>query len=276
MTGKQAVSEFFKDDKQYEKYENAIRRDSKRYKTAVTRSLESALSGLMLDADGTVRPTSMNRELLAGVASRMEIIYEDAGLESMVGELFDTFEERLDTMNNLMKRLDLDEGVIRDFRSLPEIDKHIRSVAERVGDAMPEVSRAVETKIVEFRNDLSAGSKVKFEALTNTLVSRAGVLPEYSRTIANTELGAIDSIGRDMQADRAGITDLRYSGVLDELARPFCDKWLGEVRSREYWKALQNDTGPQPCLVYRGGYNCRHRLMPWREEWENPAPEFQG
>lgn len=276
MTGKQAVREFFKDDDLYEQYEQAIKRDSRRYKQAVTRSLESALSGLMIDGDGFVRPTDMNRELLAGVASRMERIYEDAGLQSMVGDLFSTFEERLDTMNDLMLRLELDEGTIRDFRSLPEIDKHIQSVADRVSNAVPEISSAVQTKIVEFRNDLSVGNSVRFEALTKTLTTRAGVLPEYSRTIANTELGAIDSIGRDMQADRAGINKLRYSGVLDEITRDFCSSWLGKIRTRQFWEKLNNQTNPQPALIYRGGYNCRHRLMPWVDEWENPPIEFQG
>lgn len=276
MTGEQAVREFFRDDELYDKYERAITGNADAYKRAVTNSLESALSRLMLNEDGTVRPTDMNRQLLAGLSSRMESIYEDAGLVSMVDEIFVTFENRLDTMNDLMKRLDLDEGVIRDFRSLPEIDAHIRSVGDRVSDAVPEVSRAVQTKIVEFRNDLGAGNGVKFEALTKTLTSRAGVLPEYGKTIANTELGAIDSIGRDMQADRAGINKLRYSGILDGLTRPFCSSWLGKVKTREFWKKLQNDTNPQPALIYRGGYNCRHRLMPWLDEWENPSPEFQG
>lgn len=276
MTGKQAVREFFKDDELYESYERAIKKDSESYKRSVTRSLESALSGLMLNDDGTVRATDANRQLLSGVSARLESIYEDAGLASMVDELFTVFEERLDTMNDLMKRLDMEEGVIRDFASLPEIDRHIRSVGDRVSDAVPEVSRAVQTKIVEFRNDLTAANGVKFETLTKTLTSRAGVLPEYSRTIANTELGAIDSIGRDMQADRAGIDKLRYSGILDGLTRDFCNSWLGKVKTRQFWRELQNDTNPQPALIYRGGYNCRHRLMPWRDEWENPPPDFQG
>lgn len=40
--------------------------------------------------------------------------------------------------------------------------------------------------------------------------------------------------------------------------RPFCETWIGKVRTREAIAEIDNEQLPDS-LVTGGGYNCRHR-----------------
>lgn len=52
-----------------------------------------------------------------------------------------------------------------------------------------------------------------------------------------------------------------YIGPDDEKTRPFCDKWLGKVRTREFWEKQDNgQSGAGNVMVMAGGWNCRHVL----------------
>jgi hypothetical protein len=63
-------------------------------------------------------------------------------------------------------------------------------------------------------------------------------------------------------AEDNGITKFQYVGPEDKLIRPFCQKYLDEIKTLEEWDELNDEQGQiPPVSIYRGGYNCRHQLV---------------
>jgi hypothetical protein len=114
---------------------------------------------------------------------------------------------------------------------------------------------------------MQSGETVTRRQLIDALEAKAGVAPQYAGTIANTELAAIDREIRLVQTQAAGLSLMRYTGPVDRITREFCLENLGRIESLNYWEMLQNPTGPNPASVYCGGFNCRHRLLPWDMAW---------
>ena len=66
-------------------------------------------------------------------------------------------------------------------------------------------------------------------------------------------------------AEAVGIDKYEYFGPVDERTRDFCMEHVGQIKTRAEWQAIDNG---QNGAVYpfRGGYNCRHQLIPVLDE----------
>jgi hypothetical protein len=93
------------------------------------------------------------------------------------------------------------------------------------------------------------------------------ILDDLSRVFGD-ELDHLDTLfdtqvsmmGRQIEAlSTAGLTDqaFLYMGPADQKTRPFCAKYVGQVMTREFIDALDNEQLPNP-FITGGGYNCRH------------------
>ena len=71
------------------------------------------------------------------------------------------------------------------------------------------------------------------------------------------------------EADRAGLDHFLYYGNTQSNTRPFCRQRAGKVYSRKQIESWTHSWVGKagPAMQYRGGYNCRHTLLPVPDSW---------
>jgi hypothetical protein len=103
-----------------------------------------------------------------------------------------------------------------------------------------------------------------------------GLYSRYVKQISRDALGQFDGQINAIIADEFGLDAFRYVGSIIDDSRAQCVRWVGkrileksEMQSEIAW-ANNNGTGmipgtnPDNFLVFRGGYNCRHRAIPFK------------
>lgn len=94
----------------------------------------------------------------------------------------------------------------------------------------------------------------------------------YVRTVSTTNLMAFNSLIRVAQAQDGGVQYFLYQGPKDDLTRPWCSHFVDRLVTAKILRDNQDRWGrgrqPKPVLAYRGGWNCRHRLVPVVDEDE--------
>lgn len=279
-TPEDLLAAFRKDERLLNALEDAVFDNALQYRRAVEDSMLNALRQLITRQDENGRSivvaSAENRVILNRIERQLPEILEGSGLAQASDDIVGIMRDRLNTLDNLVEDAGIPAASGTDFERLPQIQNEIDTFTSKLRNASPEVEDIVRRQINIFRNDIDAQRNMRFTELRNTLINKANILPRYAGTIGNTQLAALDRVGRDLQADRAGIKHLRYSGVLDGLTRPFCRQNLDRVETREVWASMQNNVRPQPVLKYCGGFNCRHRLILWRPEWESPETAMQS
>jgi len=82
-----------------------------------------------------------------------------------------------------------------------------------------------------------------------------------SKTWVHTAISEIHRTSTVLLGEQANIQYWEYWGPDDQLTRPFCQEHLGQIKTMEEWKAMDN--GQTGSVATDGaGYNCRHRLVP--------------
>jgi hypothetical protein len=81
-------------------------------------------------------------------------------------------------------------------------------------------------------------------------------------TLVDTTIMGVDRAVLVQQADDAGVVWYAYDGPRDRITRPWCAPRVGYRFRISEIRQMMNDTGPNPPLIYGGGYNCRHRWIP--------------
>lgn len=102
----------------------------------------------------------------------------------------------------------------------------------------------------------------------------AGTIERYLGQIARDSLYQYDGTINNIVAQEYGLNAYRYVGTTVNDTRPQCKRWLNkkilkesELTSEIQW-AKKNGSGMIPqtnksnFIVYRAGYNCRHRAIP--------------
>jgi hypothetical protein len=94
-------------------------------------------------------------------------------------------------------------------------------------------------------------------------------LRNYAVTYADTALASYDRASSSKLWTAAGLTMFVYRGPKDIKNRPFCDHHVGKTYSLDEINGKLNDELKTysdkpllPCLVYGGGWNCRHVWSP--------------
>lgn len=116
-------------------------------------------------------------------------------------------------------------------------------------------------------------------ALTGHKDVRGRPLEQYARVYAQDGLMEVYAATHQDAARRAGLTHYLYYGTAVRDSRPFCLARIGKVYTAEEvasWESQEwAGKKPGPILVVRGGWNCRHQLLPVAPEWVEDA-ESQG
>jgi hypothetical protein len=96
------------------------------------------------------------------------------------------------------------------------------------------------------------------------------------KQISRDALGQFDGQINAIIADEFGLDAFRYVGSIIDDSRAQCVRWVGkrileksEMQSEIAWannngSGMIPGTNPDNFLVFRGGYNCRHRAIPFK------------
>lgn len=108
-------------------------------------------------------------------------------------------------------------------------------------------------------------------ALTGHVDVRGRPLSQYAGTHAQDSLMETYAAAHQQTAQQAGLTSYLYFGTAVGDSRPFCLARMGKVFTSEEvqgWESLDwAGKKPGPILLVRGGWNCRHQLLPVEPEW---------
>ena len=262
------VREIEKDEKLLNAYDKQLRNSARAYRRSVIRSVNNAMENLVTDDQGRIHTGMQNQNVL----DEIEKVGVDAVTDDMrevVEEANQIFQKRMKTLDRMAKNLGIEEAMLGDnLEEIPFFKNKVESVSDRLSEGSSQIAEEIERSIARVKRTLQGGDQVTKQNVVDTIRTQAGKPANYAYTIANTELMAIDRGARVIQGEKAGIDQYWYTGPgPDQIIRDFCADHLDRVESVGYWNNISNDTGPNPVTEYGGGYNCRHRLVMWRDEW---------
>jgi hypothetical protein len=133
-----------------------------------------------------------------------------------------------------------------------------------------------------YRN-IILGSKVTEveESLKEFIISNANgdsKLLKYVKQASRDSMGQFDGILQQNIANELELNAVRYVGSLIKDSRPQCRRWVSdrvlliEDLAEEIRWAFNNGSGmnpnttPDTFIIYRGGFNCRHRAIAYNKK----------
>jgi len=131
-----------------------------------------------------------------------------------------------------------------------------------------------------YKNIVGGSTRSDLEIFLNAYVVGTpelnGLYSRYVKQVSRDALGQFDGQINAKIAEEFGLDAFRYVGSIIDDSRAQCVRWVGkrileksEMQSEINW-ANNNGSGmipgttPENFLVYRGGYNCRHRAIPFK------------
>jgi hypothetical protein len=104
------------------------------------------------------------------------------------------------------------------------------------------------------------------EKIGHSLRNYTGKLGVYGRTIAFTAVSGFHQATPQIVAEKAGLKNWYYAGNIMKTTRVFCNVAHGYIYSQAQIEEMLNGQ-IEPVATYKGGYNCRHQLIPVRPKW---------
>ena len=142
------------------------------------------------------------------------------------------------------------------------VDVRLDMASKTISSYLGDVRGAVLDSVI-------AGRRVK---PTDILRSAEGRTFANIKTELNSSLMAFQQVVDLEKAKKAGIERFLYIGPDDKITRPFCRELVGGIFTLAELRAMDNGQD-LPVEVFRGGYNCRHRLRPISDRL---AKELEG
>jgi hypothetical protein len=172
-----------------------------------------------------------------------------------------SYNESLEIINDLYSDLGFD--IQRDMPVIKRLEK-INTL--RLGNyreaTKKEIQKAVKTGIRE---------KLSHKELTASISRISDKASAYGSVIAATQLKAYNRTAKNEKANIAGVFYYEYMGLIRETSRKFCKSMINTtLHIDEINKYTAAEVGPafiEPCIIYCGGWNCRH-------DWE-PDPTYK-
>ena len=268
MTGSEAIKLIETDLIKLYKFDTAMTVYAKRLRKQMNDRTKQIVAQLT-DQGRLIRPGPQMVQMMSQLERALVDIVGGDEARVYLRDISKILTKRALEMDRLVKKLGLpDEALIG-----PDITRNSRylNALERVSDSMSR-SNAVSTQkiaqtIQRYKTLANTSDAVPYRKFLSELQVATGIPARYTGTVANTSLMSMDREMRQDQATRAGIEKAKYVGPRDMITREFCATHLDQVQSWTYWQSTTNQVGPNPPAQYGGGWNCRHALVPWLDEW---------
>ena len=264
--------------KQLEKSTDLIQKE-------LLKEIEIALRQLTLDASGNIKPTVANIKTIKRIVAKLEpIVLRNPDYKKSVKDVYKSFNEITTIQDKLTKEAFGSANLPASLTDIKELSREqvLYDLTESgVKSNVIEKIETVLTNNVRSGNSFTVMQTQLADLLANEKTKSGGALASYSKQIATD--GMYQYAGNyDKLVGQAYKTKwYRYVGSLIETSRPLCEHLVkkkyvheselkgiadGRVDGKQLSVAgMIPGTTAENFIVFRGGYNCRHRLIPTPE-----------
>ncbi len=215
----------------------------------LSRLLREALDDWDTDAEGRTVTSAANLARVFGMRRRARVLLRDAGFDAAalaaVGDPLDALAA------SILKGRVLGDGLGLNLAQVFTAWKELR-LADllALGD---DVARAVQRVVLDGTLGLRPVDRLILDVSEALHVSQ-----RQARTVYDTAVSVFSRQVELSQSTGAADELFVFVGPVDSRMRPFCELWVGKVRTRDAIGKLDNEQLPD-VLVSGGGYNCRHQ-----------------
>lgn len=237
----------------------AFQAELRRVLSRLTRALKLELADWDVDDTSRLRRSFRNIARVIALRRQTRALLDEAGFDALV---VDALADPLDALAVTMLR---GSGV--DTKLGPNVRQTMRAWKDlRLADLL-DIADDVARSMQRVALDGVLGLR-PVDRLIGDVRTLLDVTERQARTLYDTAIAIFSRQVEQLQSTGDPEELFVYIGPDDEKTRPFCEKWIGKVRTREFWERLDNGQLPNPFLT-GGGYQCRHmakRVSPLDQE----------
>lgn len=224
------------------------------------------------DKNGKIKSTAANLQKISKFSKDFSL--DGTTYEAAVHDYFGEFDNSAGLVDGYFKSIGLDVGINQEFYAAL-LQANVQDTANKL------LSSGIDANFKDplikiLRDNVSAGSDKK--AFMQVLKENIVTTPKLSRyvnqvasdSITQFNSNYINTISKDL-----GLAHYYYKGTLIKDSRPFCKKLAGKYITQEQlqaivehdsqgkgWAGMIAGTNWTNFPIYRGGWNCRHYLVP--------------
>lgn len=275
MNAQQAIDIIDRDMMRLLRYHDELVLTSARYRRNIDKQVAQAIAEIT-DQGRLLTPGPRMYAVMNDLESALVKILGTSGAEQYLKTASAIITKRANDMNRLVKRLGLPEEALMG----PDVTRNPRFIhaLDRISTAMAQgndsARMSIANSISKYKRLANTSDRLPYKQMLNELKSATNIPARYVGTVANTSLASMDREMRQDQATRADIQKAKYVGPLDSVTRVYCFNHVNRVESWQYWEQSLNSVGPNPPARYGGGWNCRHALVPWLDEWSETKKQI--
>lgn len=260
------------------------------HQSAMLDEIALLLKELETGSGGTIKQSVANLKLIGKIKSKLEEVVSSDAWNKDVGKFVQQFDKITALQNKYFQSIEnkfTPPTILKEIRS-QALDSTIESLtANGINSAITDkVQNILRTNITGGNTYGNIVKQVRDYIVTNT--KGAGALEKYAKQITTDSLNQYAAQYTDAVTNDLGLDWFMYVGTIIETSRPFCkaciekryihrselpkvvagdfpefEKQDGVINSKTGLPAGMIDgTTAQNFIVYRGGYNCGHKLVP--------------
>lgn len=246
------------------------------------KEIELMLREITLDVNGNIKPTVSNIKQIKRIVAKLDpIILRNKGYKESVKEVYKSFNELTKIQDEVTRKafgsanLPASLNEIKDLaREQVLADMTEAGIKSNVIDKV----EMVLTDNVRSGNSFNVMQEQLKDLLANQKTKSGGALSAYSKQIATDGMYQYAGNYDKLVSQSYKTKWYKYVGSLIETSRPLCQDLVkkkfiheseltgitnGRVDGKQVSTAgMIPGTTAENFIVFRGGYNCRHRLIP--------------
>lgn len=246
------------------------------------KEIELMLRDLSLDINGNIKPTVANIKQIKKIVSKLEpIVLRNQDYKDSVKEVYKSFNELTAIQDKVTKQAFGSANLPASLNDIKELarDQVLSDMTE--SGIKANVINKVETVLtdnVRSGNSFNVMQEQLKDLLANEKTKNGGALSAYSKQIATDGMYQYAGNYDKLVSQSYKTKWYKYVGSLIETSRPLCQDLVkkkfiheseltGITNGRLDGKQVSTagmipGTTAENFIVFRGGYNCRHRLIP--------------
>lgn len=241
-----------KDKKSIQNTEKEIDLICESFQSEIYKQIEPLIE--RLNTNGDDLQTGFMNELKFNDIKRTVQSLSSRELDMLVASILARVIQRVQQSNNIYG-----DNFEFNFNPVQLVSTQIQGLERQIRQALTDSISRIDKFIDESKN-------VTKNAFKTGMIEKIGIIASFTKFVSNEVLYGTDRIVRKEQAAKMGEL-LMYVGPNDQVTRDWCFEHVDKAASKEYWETAENDVGPNPPLLYGGGWNCRHRLLAVQKEW---------
>ncbi len=243
------------DKKKLAQTEKSIESVSQRFVDSVWDSVDGRLRGLR-DENGFIEPSLYN-DSVYDEAMREASYQANREMDILRAGIIGAIITRLSQSNEMW------DGIYSfSFDPVQLASREVSLLDNKIMNAKNDALNSIGSYI-----EKAKGTRSRRDVVRRDARQKIGILGSFTEFVSTDTLYETDRLVREKQFNASPAELMLYDGPDDSVTRDWCADHVGKAATPDYWETVQNDVGPQPPLLYGGGFNCRHRLIPVKREW---------